>query len=329
MNRREFVTLLGGAAVAWPLAARAQQPRKVRRIGFLAGGTRPAALESSFYGGFAKGMRELGYVEARDYIIEWRFAEGKYEDFSNLAAELVRLKVDVIVTGAAMAIRPAQQATRTIPIVMATSTDPVGNGFVASLARPGGNTTGLASSQEDYAPKHLDLLMTAVPNLSRVGVLMNPDGTSRASKLKITLATAEKAHLTPVLVEARDEQDIAKAFLALTRERVGAVMVFADPLFMTQRQQIAELALQHRLPTIFARREYVEAGGLMSYGESVAEFYRRSASYVDKIFKGARPADLPVEQPTRFVFSINRKTAEAIGVTIPALFFMFADEMIE
>ena len=241
----------------------------------------------------------------------------------------MRLKVDVIVLGASSAVRPAQQATSTIPIVMATSTDPVGSGFVASLARPGGNTTGLASSQEDFAPKHLDLLMMAVPNLSRVGFLMNPDSTARASILKAAQAAAEKARLTPVPVEARNEQDIAKAFGALTRERVGAVMVFADPHFLVQRQQIADLALQGRLPTIFPRREYVEAGGLMSYGESIAEFYRRAASYVDKIFKGARPADLPVEQPTRFVFSINRKTAETIGVTIPALFFMFADEMIE
>jgi putative ABC transport system substrate-binding protein len=329
VRRREFITLLGVAASTWPLAARAQQPGKVWRVGFLAGGTRPATLESTFYSGFAKGMRELGYVEGRDFVIEWRFAEGKYEHFSNLAAELVRLKVDVIVLGAASAVRPAQQVTMTIPIVMATSTDPVGSGFVASLARPGGNTTGLASSQEDFAPKHLELLMATVPNLSRVGFLMNPDGTAWASILKIAQATVEKARLNPVLVEARNEQEIAKAFAALTTERVEAVMVMADPLFMTHRRQIAELALQGRLPTIFARREYVEVGGLMSYGESVAEFYRRSASYVDKIFKGAKPADLPVEQPSRFIFSINRKTAETLGITIPALLFMFADEVIE
>jgi putative ABC transport system substrate-binding protein len=331
IRRREFVIWLGGGvATAWPFVARTQLlPGKVWRIGFLAGGTRPSSLESSFYGGFAKGMRELGYVEAKDFVIEWRFADGKYERYSDLAAELVRLNVDVIVLGSASAIRPAQQATNVIPIVMTTSTDPVGHGFVASLARPGGNTTGLASSQEDFAPKHIELLMTAVPKLSRVGFLMNPDSSVPASILKSAQVAAEKAGLTPVPIGARNEHELANAFAAFTRERVGAVMILADPLFMTHRQQIAKLALEGRFPTIFSRREYVEVGGLMSYGESLAEFYRRAASYVDKIFKGAMPTDLPVEQPTRFVFSINRKTADELGITIPALLFMFADEVID
>jgi putative tryptophan/tyrosine transport system substrate-binding protein len=329
MKRREFITLLGGAAAAWPLAARAQQPGRVWRIGFLAGGSRPIGLESTSYGAFSRGMRELGYVEGKDFIIEWRFAEGRYDLFPELAAELVRLNVDVIVLGTPAAIRPVQETTSTIPIVMATSTDPVGSGYVASLAQPGGNTTGLASSQDDFAPKQLQLLTMLVPNITRVGFLLNPNNPFHGRLLKIAQQAAEKAGLLVLPAEIRRPEDIARAFAMLTNEGVGGVLLTGDGLFFSQRQRIAEIALETRLPAIFAQREYVEAGGLMSYGESLADLYRRAAFYVAKILKGAKPADLPIQQPTKFFIVINRKTADALALTIPLQLLVLADEVIE
>jgi putative ABC transport system substrate-binding protein len=328
MRRRAFITLLGGAA-AWPLAARAQQRGKVWRIGFLGGGLRPVSLESSFHHNFVRGMRELGYIEGKDFIVEWRFAESRFELFPALAAELVRLNVDVIVAGAPAAVRPAQQATATIPIVMAVSADPVGHGYVASLARPGGNTTGLANSQEEAIPKQLELLAMAVPHLSRVGLVVNPNNSAHPIFLDVAQAAAQKAGVVLVPVKMGTSEDIPNAFAALSNERVDAAMVVADPLFSSHRQRIAELAMKARLPTIFMQREYVEAGGLMSYGESIGEFYRRAAFYVDKILRGSKPADLPIQQPTRFFLVINRKTAEAIGLTLSLQLLVAADEVVE
>src|SRR6516164_2534644 len=309
LRRRAFITLLGGAA-AWPLAARAQQPAKVWRIGFLSAVTRSAA--SGSYASFVQGMRELGYVEGKDFVIEWRSVEGKYERFPEIAAELVRLKVDVFVTGVTAALPALQRATTTIPIVMAYSTDPVGNGLVASLVHPGGNITGLAGSSDDSSPKQLELLATIVPNVSRVGLLGNPDTETYASVLNNAQDAARKAGLSLVPIEARNRQEIEDAFAAFAKERVPAVMVAVDAVFFGQRWRIAEFALANRLATMFALREYAEAGGLMSYGENVADFFRRAASFVDKIFKG-KPGDLPIEQPTKFNLVINRKTAEALG----------------
>jgi putative ABC transport system substrate-binding protein len=274
-------------------------------------------------------MRELGYVEGKDFVIEWRSAEGQYGRLSDVAAELARLNVDVIVTGVTAGIRPLQQATTTIPIVMAYSTDPVGNGFVASLARPGGNTTGLAGSSDDSSPKQLELLATLVPNVSRIGLLGNPNSPTYFSVLKNTQAAAEKVGLFVIPIKARNPIETENAFAELGKERVDAVMVASDAVFFGQRQRIAELALRNRIPTMFSLREYAEAGGLMSYGEDLADFFYRAAFYVDKIFKGARPDDLPIEQPTRFNLVINRKTADALGVTIPPQLYMFADEVIE
>jgi putative ABC transport system substrate-binding protein len=274
-------------------------------------------------------MRELGYVEGKDFVIEWRSAEGQYGRLSDVAAELVRLNVDVIVTGVTAGIRPLQQATTTIPIVMAYSTDPVGNGFVASLARPRGNTTGLAGSSDDSSPKQLELLATLVPNVSRIGLLGNPNSPTYFSVLKNTQAAAEKVGLFVIPIKARNPNETENAFAELGKERVDAVMVASDAVFFGQRQRIAELALRNRIPTMFSLREYAEAGGLMSYGEDLADFFYRAAFYVDKIFKGARPDDLPIEQPTRFNLVINRKTADALGVTIPPQLYMFADEVIE
>jgi putative ABC transport system substrate-binding protein len=330
MKRREFITLLGGAATAWARMARAQQPsNKLRRVGFLAGGSRPVPVDSDPYGGFARGMRELGYVEGKDFAIEWRFAEGRVDLFPDLAAELVRLNVDVIVLGTGAALPAAQRATSTIPIVMGASTDPVGRGFVASLAHPGGNITGLANLRDETASKHLELLAATVPNLARVGIVSNPENPGTAQILKITESSAQKTGLVLVPVEMRNLQDTSSAFTTLTDARVGAVVFLSDAFFFSQRQRIGELAIKARLPTIFAQREYVEAGGLMYYGESFADFYRRAAFYVDKIFKGALPADLPIQQPTRFELVINLKTAKAIGLELASTLLARADEVIE
>jgi putative ABC transport system substrate-binding protein len=338
MRRREFITLLGAAAgwpfaaaassVSWPLAARAQQAGKVWRIGFLVGSTL-ATFESGMFNGFLQRMRELGYVERRDFVVEWRFAEGRYERFSEFAAEMVQLKVDVIVLATPAAVRSVQQATATIPIVMGYSTDPVGNGFVASLARPGGNTTGLASSLDDIVQKHLELLVEAVPNLSRVGLLTNPNSPNHGPVLKNALDSGTRAGVHIVPVEARNPQEIESSFAALVNERVGAVICVSDAVFFGGRQKLAERALRNRLPSIFSQREYVVAGGLMSYGESLFDFYRRAAVFVDKIFKGAKPTDLPVEQPTRFFLTVNLKTANALGLDLPPMLLARADEVIE
>jgi putative ABC transport system substrate-binding protein len=327
MKRRAFITLLGGAAAAWPLAARAQSGGKVRRIGLLSGAPREGASDN--FDAFLQGMHELGYVEGRDFITDLRFADGNYERFPELAAELVRLEADVIVTGTGAAIRTLQRATTTIPIVLAYSTDPVGNGFVASLARPGGNITGLSGSSEDTSPKQLELVATVVPNVSRIGLLGNPASPVYADVRKGAQTAAQKVGLTLVSVEARNPQEIDRAFAALNNQRVQAFIAAGDAVFFTQRRQIAELALRNRLPSMFSQREYAKAGGLMSYGENLSDFFRRAASFVDKIFKGAKPRDLPIEQPTRFNLVINRKTADALGVTIPPQLYIFADEVIE
>jgi len=329
-TRRQFITLLGSAAAVWPLAARGQQRDQARRVGFLLAAVPAAQMDWDDLGrGFTQGMRELGYVEGKDFVVELRSAEGQYERLTDLAAELVQLKVDVIVAGSPLAVRPAQQATTTIPIVMGYSTDPVGNGFVASLARPGGNTTGLAGSSDDSAPKQLELLATIVPKLSRVAILTNPYNPNSPAVMKSARSAAEKAGLLVVPVEARSPQQIEDAFAALAKQSVAAVMVGNDAMFFVQRQQLAQLALSNRVASIFPLREYAAAGGLMSYGESLREFYRRAASFVDKIFKGAKPGELPIEQPTRFNLAINRKTADALGLMIPPQLYIFADEVIE
>jgi putative ABC transport system substrate-binding protein len=328
MQRRSFLTLLGTSAAAWPLAAGAQRGR-VRHIGFLAGGARPVQLSSSLYGGFLRGMRELGYVEGRDFVIDWRFAEGRFELFPGLADELVRSKVDVIVLGTPAAVSAVRQATDTIPIVLGTSTDPVGEGIIASLAHPGSNITGLASSFEDTAPKRLELLLKVAPNLTRIGYVVNPVRQDHLTEFKVAEGAAQLAGVTTLLVTMHTPDDVPIAFATFAMEGVHAVIVPGDAFFLTQRQRIAQFALRYRLATIFSRREYVEAGGLMSYGESLAEFLRRAAFYVDKIFKGAKPADLPVQQPTRFYLTINRKTAEALDLAIPLELLVLSDEIIE
>jgi putative tryptophan/tyrosine transport system substrate-binding protein len=327
LKRREFISLIGGATV-WPIAARGQQREgKVWRIGFLAGGQRPVSIESTQYGGFPQGMRELGYVEGRDFVMEWRFVEGRPELYPGLAAELVRAQVDIVVAGNSTAVRPIQQAS-SIPIVVAISTDPVGLGLVASLAHPGGNVTGLATSADDTAPKQLELLARVVPKLSRVGILSSPDNPNSAPVLRAAQTAALAAGLQTIPVEARTLDDFERAFATLTKARVEALMVVAGLIFNAQRGRLVDLILRARLPTITTEREVVEAGGLMSYGESARDFNRRAAFYVDKIIRGAKPADLPIQQPTRFVLTINRKTADALGLSIPLELLVQADEII-
>jgi len=312
MRRREFVSLLGSAAATWPLGARAQQPAKVWRIGIVVEGMRSPA-----YDGFLQGMDELGYVAGKNYTIEWRFADGRYLRILDLVDNFAKLNIDLIFLGSPAMVYPVRQATRTIPVVMGYSIDPVGNGFVSSLAHPGGNITGLASSGEDTSAKQLELLAAVVPNLSRVGLLQNPENSSSASILESSRAAAQAAGLELVPVDARVPQDIEEALQLLIRERVGALKVSSDRFFLSQQQQLADLALKYRLPSIFAERAYVEAGGLMSLGESLKDFYRRAASFVDRIFKGARPGDLPIEQLSLFGLVINRKTAQQLGVALP------------
>jgi putative tryptophan/tyrosine transport system substrate-binding protein len=327
MNRREFIAGLG--AVAWPLPAKAQRSGKLWRIGFLAAGLRPLSIEPSQYGGFSQGMRELGHIEGEEFIIEWRFAEGRPELYPVLAAELARAQVDIVVAGNSMAVRPMQQAASNIPVVVAVSTDPVGLGLVASLARPGGNVTGLATSADDTASKQLELLARVVPKLSRVGFLSSPDHPNSLPVLRAAQAAALTVGLRLVPVEARTETDLAEAFSTLTKERVDALMMVPGGVFNVQRRRLADLALRAGLPIIASEREVVEAGALMSYGESARDFNRRAAFYVDKIMRGAKPADLPVQQPTRFHLTINRKTADALGLIIPIEVLVQADEIIE
>ena len=323
-NRRKLLFALGAGALAAPLSSFAQQG-KVWRVGFLgtstASGYAPEALRA--------GLRELGYVDGKNLVIEWRFAEGKNERLPGLATELVNLKVDVIVAQGRPATSAAQKATTNIPIVMGTIGDPVGAGFVKSLARPGGNITGLTNISGDISAKHLEMLLSMVPKLSRVVVLVNPENPSNTMALRNVQAAARRTGVTILSFEAQTPQEIENAFSQMPRQKAGALIVARDAFFNQQVRQIAELAAKNRLPTICGIREYVEAGGLMSYGHNQADNYRRAATYVDKIFKGAKPSDLPVEQPTKFELFINRKTAKALGLTIPQSLLISADKVIE
>lgn len=327
-NRRKLVMLLGAGALAAPLISFAQQQlAKVYRIGFL--GATPASGAAIQTEAFRTGLRDLGYVEGKNLLIEWRFADGNVERLPGLAAGLVELKVDVIVTLAPPATGAAQKATTAIPIVMVGVGDPVGAGFVKSLARPGRNVTGPSNISADLVPKQLELLLGMVPRLSRVAVLVNPDNPGSGAYLKNANAAAKKAGVTILSFNARTPQEIETAFSRLTREKAGAVILARDPLFNQQARQIADLAGKHRLPAIAGPREYVDAGGLMSYGMSLTDSYLLAAKYVEKILKGAKPADLPVELPTKFDLFINRKTAKALGLTIPQSLLISADKVIE
>jgi putative ABC transport system substrate-binding protein len=326
-NRRKLLVTLGAGALAFaaPPGSFGQQQGKVWRVGFLLPGA--GSLSSANAGAFLKGMRELGYIEGKNLVIEWRFADGKLERLPDLAAELVQLKVDIIVTAGATAISAAQKATTTIPIVMTSAGDPVGSRFVKSLARPGGNITGLSNMAGDIAAKFIDLLRSVVPKLSRVAMLT--PSTTYGELSKSVQAAAQKAGVKTLVAEASTPQEIENAFSMMVREKADAVIMGSPTTFAQQHRQIAELALKYRLPSLFQDRVDVEVGGLMSYGQKLIDNYERSATYVDKILKGAKPGDLPVEQPVSFELVVNLKTAKALGVTIPQTILLRADEVIQ
>lgn len=328
MNRRHsIVGVLALAILTGPNGSFGQDQSKVWRVGFLSPVS--ASNMSQSTDAFVKGMRDLGYVEGKNLAIEWRFADGKFERLPSLAVELVRSKVDVIVAVASPAIGAAQKATSTIPIVMATTGDPVASGFVKSLARPGGNITGLSSIGGDIGPKLFDLLRSVLPKLSRVAVLVTPTSTTYREISQSIRAAAEQSGVHTLVAEASSPQELANVFSTLEAQNAEAVIVGPSSLFAQQRRQIAELAIQHRMPTIFGNRVNVAAGGLMSYGYKVTDNYRRSAGYVDRIFKGARPGDLPVEQPVMLELVVNLNTAKAIELTIPQSILMRTDEVIQ
>ena len=326
MKRREFIALFGGAAAAWPLAARAQQPGKLPTIGFL-GSTTPAA-QNQLTAAFVQRLRDLGWIEGRTVTIEYRWAEGRSERLAEFAAEFVRLKVDVILTHNTPPVLAAKEATSVIPIVFATAADPVGTGVVASLPRPGSNVTGLSSQTPDLVGKQIELLREVVPGVRRFAILANPDNSYVALEVREIRAATRTLGLEAALFEIRRAEDIALAFEGL-KGRADALYILPDPLLFTNRLRINTLALGMRLPTMHMLREYVEASGLISYGPNWPDQWRRAADYVDKILRGAKPANLPVEQPTRFDLIINLTTAKALGLTIPVMLLASADEVIE
>ena len=326
MRRREFITLLGGAAAAWPLAARAQQQAKVARIGYL--GLGPASATLSRVEALRAGLRDLGWVEGKNIVIEFRWADG-VQQLPELAAELVRMNVDVIFAPTSTMVEPARQATKTIPIVFSNHADPIGSGHVASLPRPGGNITGLTDQTSDIDAKAMEMLKEVVPQATRIGVLWNPTTPSQVPGLQAVKTAGERLALTLHIVPAAAADDFDAAFASMARENVGGVFVMPAPVTITQRARLAELALKHRLPAMFGSKENVEAGGLMSYAADRIDLARRAALYIDKILKGANPADLPVEQASKFQLVINLKTAKALGLEIPPTLLARADEVIE
>ena len=325
MKRRDFITLLG-SALAWPLAARAQQGKKLPTIGLL--GSVTAAAQSQWTAAFVQRLREVGWTEGRNVAIEYRWAEGRTERFAEIADEFVRLEVDVIVTSGTPAVMALKQATSVIPIVFATAGDPVGNNLVASLARPGGNVTGLSVQSADVAAKRVELLREVVPGLRRLAIMLNVGNPFTVLELREVQAAASTLGLEVATLEIRRAEDIAPAFEAL-KGRAEALDVVADALVNTHRNRINTLALSARLPTMYHMREPVEAGGLMSYGPHWPDMWRRAADYIDKILRGAKPADIPVEQPTKFDLIINQTTAKALGLTVPPMLLARADEVIE
>ena len=330
MDRRRFLlTSIGGALTA-PLAGQAQQAAKIARIGYLSA---DLAVGRDLRDAFLQGLRDLGYVEARNVVIEYRDAKGKFDRLPALAAELVALKVDVILAGGTPQALAARQATRTLPVVFAAATDPVENGLVTSLARPGGNLTGLSVlNQEELVGKRLELLKLAVPGISRVALLWQPGAVGARTEsdlLKGAEVAARALGVQLQFVAIRDSADLDRAFSELARARADALAVIASSMLFNERRRLVALAAKNRLPAVYSARDFVDAEGLMAYGQNVVDFFRQAATYVDKILKGAKPADLPVEQPTKFELVINLKTAKALGLTILPSLLQRADQIIE
>jgi len=326
MKRREFITLLSGAAAGWPLAARGQQSVKVWRIGYLGFG--PASNWTSEVEALRSGLRDLGYVEGKNIFIEFRWAE-RADQTLDLAAQLASMNVDVIFAPASTNVEPARKVTKTIPIVFANHADPVGLGDVESLSRPGGNITGLSMLLTELSVKQLEILKEALPHATRIGVLWNSMTPSHPTAIKAIEAASEKLGVELVMTPAGTITDIEGAFSTMTRESVRGVLVLGSPISNAQGPLLAELQLKHQLPAIFSYRPNVDAGGLMSYGADFNDLYRRAATYVDKILKGTKPADLPVEQASKYLLVVNLKTAKALGLIIPPTLLARADEVIE
>ena len=332
MERRTFLIALGSGLLAAPLAAHAQQPARVARIGYLATGPLDSPEQRSVLDAFRQGLRELGYLEGQNIVVEVRHADGKIEWFPSGASELVRLKPDLIVATNTLAARAAQKATTTIPIVVPVMGDPVGDGLVANLARPGGNITGLTFIGPQLVPKRVALLKEALPTVARVAGLWHPGAYGERTMSDMMTETEAAArtlglHLRLVAVQGPNELD--RAFATIAGQRADALIVFPSPMLFSERKRIVDLAAKHRLPSMSQDRAFVELGGLMSFGANITDLSRRSATYVDKILKGAKPGDLPVEQPTKFELVINMKTAKALGITIPQALLLRADEVIQ
>jgi putative ABC transport system substrate-binding protein len=326
MRRRVFIALVGSAALGYPLAARAQQAGKLPTIGYMGSGT--PSTQSQWLTVFVQRLRDLGRIEGRNVAIEVRWAEGRSERFAEIVAEFVRLKVHVIITSGSVGVLTAKRATAVIPIVFAATSNPVGAGLVASLARPGGNVTGLSVQSTDSAGKQIELLREVLPGFGRLAIMANAGSPAAVLEMGEVQAAAGTLGLEVTTLEIRRAADIAPAFEALNG-RPEALYVVADPLVNTNRIRIITLALAARLPATYGSREYVDAGGLMSYGPNISDLFRRAADHVDKILRGTKPADIPVEQPTKFEFVFNLKTAKALGLTVPPSLLARADEVIE
>lgn len=326
MKRRQFTAALGTALV-WPFSLRAQVAAKIPRIGFLGNST--AVLEANLTGPFRARLRELGYDEGRTVVIEYRWAEGDYDQFPKLVAELIATGVDVIVTAGTPAAAAVKAATSTLPVVMVAVGDPVGTGLISSLARPGGNLTGLSSIAPDLEGKRLELLRELNPKLSHVALFFNPLNPFHVVSLQQARVAAQTLQIRLQAHEIRHVEDLAPAFEAIVREKPEALLILADRVFLHERNRLMDFANQQKLPNVTAYRELVEAGGLLSYGPSYEDMHRRAADYVDKILKGAKPGSLPVEQPTKFTLIVNLKAAKALGLTVPPLLLARVDEVIE
>jgi len=327
IKRRKFLTLFGGAVLAWPLAVRAQPMAKVWHVGMLE--TTAATLNATNLDAFKQALRQLGYIEGQNLIVEYRSGDGHIERFPQLAAELVRLNVDIIITRGTPAALAAKKATATIPIVMAAIGEPVETGMVASLARPGGNVTGLSAFVTELTAKRIEIMREVIPQLSRMALIDNMANRSVPAQWDETKRAAFALGIQPQLYDVRKAKDIERAFSSAIAQRVNALSVGNDSVVIANRIQVVQLAAKHRLPAIYATRDFVDAGGLLSYAAHYPDLYRRAAAYVDKIFKGAKPADLPVEQPTKFEIVVNLKAASALGLTVPSTLLARADEVIE
>jgi putative ABC transport system substrate-binding protein len=329
IGRRQFISALGGTVFAWPFAVRAQQPTSARRVGLLFATSAQAAKARGLLEVVTQGLKEHGWVEGQNITFEYRFADGKDEVLPKLAAELVQLRLDAILTDGTPATQAAKNATRTVPIVMGLSNDPVASGLVASLSRPGGNITGTSLMAPELAGKRLHLLTEIVPGLARVAVLSKPSNPSHALLLKQTQTAAQSLNIELHVVEAGAPDKLDSAFAAITAARAGALIVLADSMFFGQHPRIVAFAAASHLPALFPEKQVAQAGGLIAYGPSILASFRLAGAYVDKILRGANPADLPVEQPTTFEFVINLKTAKALGLTVPPNLLAIADEVIE